>query len=93
MDATAAAGLADAARAYGFGVVATDYDDDGCVDLFVANDSNPNFLYRNSAANGAAVRERRPHRAASPSTARRAPRPAWASTPATTTATAASISC
>ena len=35
------------AGAYGFGVVATDYDDDGFVDLFVANDSNPNFLYRN----------------------------------------------
>ena len=35
------------ARGYGFGVVATDYDDDGLVDLFVANDSNPNFLYRN----------------------------------------------
>jgi hypothetical protein len=28
-------------------VVATDYDDHGWVDLFVANDSNPNFLYRN----------------------------------------------
>lgn len=40
-------GLDDAARAYGFAVVATDYDDDGQVDLFVANDSNPNFLYRN----------------------------------------------
>ncbi len=40
-------GLADPARAYGFGVVATDFDDDGFVDLFVANDSNPNFLYRN----------------------------------------------
>jgi hypothetical protein len=46
-DATAAAGLTDAAAAYGFGVVATDYDGDGRVDLFVANDSNPNFLYRN----------------------------------------------
>jgi hypothetical protein len=46
-DATAAAGLTDAAAAYGFGVVATDYDADGRVDLFVANDSNPNFLYRN----------------------------------------------
>ena len=40
-------GLADPARAYGFGVIATDYDDDGFVNLFVANDSNPNFLYRN----------------------------------------------
>ena len=40
-------GLMDRTRAYGYGVVATDYDDDGFVDLFVANDSNPNFLYRN----------------------------------------------
>jgi hypothetical protein len=40
-------GLSDRSRAYGYGVVATDYDDDGFVDLFVANDSNPNFLYRN----------------------------------------------
>jgi enediyne biosynthesis protein E4 len=46
-EAAEAHGLADTARAYGFGVVATDYDDDGFVDLFVANDSNPNFLYRN----------------------------------------------
>jgi dUTPase len=46
-EATAAHGLSDSARAYGFGVVATDYDHDGHVDLFVANDSNPNFLYRN----------------------------------------------
>ena len=46
-EVSAARGLADPARAYGFGVVATDYDDDGSVDLFVANDSNPNFLYRN----------------------------------------------
>jgi hypothetical protein len=46
-EATDTSGLADAARAYGLGVVATDYDDDGFVDLFVANDSNPNFLYRN----------------------------------------------
>jgi hypothetical protein len=46
-DATDRYGLSDSARAYGFGVVATDFDDDGQVDLFVANDSNPNFLYRN----------------------------------------------
>jgi len=47
VEASEAHGLGDPARAYGFGVVATDYDDDGLVDLFVANDSNPNFLYRN----------------------------------------------
>ena len=46
-EATEVHGLTDAARAYGFGVVATDYDDDGWPDLFVANDSNPNFLYHN----------------------------------------------
>jgi enediyne biosynthesis protein E4 len=47
IEATDAHGLTDAARAYGFGVVATDYDDDGWIDLYVANDTNPNFLYRN----------------------------------------------
>ena len=47
VEATDAHGLTDAARGYGFGVVATDYDDDGWVDLYVANDTVPNFLYRN----------------------------------------------
>src|SRR6185436_6481013 len=47
VEATEAHGLGDPAGAYGFGVVATDYDDDGWVDLFVANDSRPNFLYHN----------------------------------------------
>ncbi len=46
-EASAAAGLADPAKTYGLGVLATDYDGDGKVDLFVANDSNPNFLYHN----------------------------------------------
>ncbi len=46
-EASGAHGLTDAARAYGFGVVASDVNDDGAVDLFVANDSNPNFLYLN----------------------------------------------
>lgn len=47
VEATDAHGLTDRGRAYSFGVVATDYDGDGLVDLFVANDSNPNFLYHN----------------------------------------------
>lgn len=47
VEATDAHGLTDAARAYGFGVLATDYDGDGWIDLYVANDTNPNFLYHN----------------------------------------------
>jgi hypothetical protein len=46
-DATIAAGMEDLAEAYGMGVVATDLDGDGWTDVYVANDSNPNFLYRN----------------------------------------------
>jgi hypothetical protein len=47
VDATEARGLGDPAGGYGFSVVTTDFDDDGFVDLFVANDSTPNFLYHN----------------------------------------------
>ena len=32
---------------HGFGVVAADVNDDGLIDLFVANDMNPNFLFLN----------------------------------------------
>jgi enediyne biosynthesis protein E4 len=46
-EVTEARGLKDAAPAWGFGVIATDYDGDGWTDLYVANDSNPNFLYHN----------------------------------------------
>jgi hypothetical protein len=31
----------------GLGIVALDYDEDGDTDLYVANDTTPNFLYRN----------------------------------------------
>src|SRR5204862_4775411 len=46
-DATDEAGMTDTAESYGLGVLASDLDNDGDVDVYVANDSNPNFLYRN----------------------------------------------
>ena len=46
-DATDDAGMTDLAESYGLGVLASDLDDDGDIDVFVTNDSNPNFLYRN----------------------------------------------
>ena len=33
---------------YGLGATWTDFDDDGWPDLFVANDTTPNFVYRNN---------------------------------------------
>jgi hypothetical protein len=41
------AGVADSNGFYGLGVIASDFDDDGLIDIFVANDSTPNFHYRN----------------------------------------------
>jgi enediyne biosynthesis protein E4 len=46
-DLSEKAGVADRARNYGFGVAWVDYDDDGRLDLAVANDSTPSYLYRN----------------------------------------------
>ena len=34
----------------GLGVVAADLDDDGRIDLFVANDQSANYLFRNLGA-------------------------------------------
>jgi enediyne biosynthesis protein E4 len=45
-DISREAGIFDQ-RGNGLGVVAGDYDDDGWPDLFVANDTTPNFLYHN----------------------------------------------
>ncbi|HKN60911.1 MAG TPA: CRTAC1 family protein [Candidatus Acidoferrales bacterium] len=46
-DVSVKAGVSDPLGAYGFQGVFVDVDDDGWVDLVVANDSVPNFLYRN----------------------------------------------
>ena len=46
-DVTRDAGVADPNGLYGFGVAWLDMDDDGRLDLFVANDSGPNSVYRN----------------------------------------------
>jgi hypothetical protein len=66
-DATAESGLADVGRYFSFAPAAFDDDLDGDVDLYVANDSNPNYLYRNGGGgrfrevglwSGAALSER-----------------------------------
>ena len=46
-DVSAKAGVADPSGYYGFASVFVDVDDDGWVDLAVANDSVPNYLYHN----------------------------------------------
>ena len=71
---------------HGFGVVAADLNGDGRIDLYVANDMNPNFLFLNKGdgtfedateISGAAFDDE----GAVPSRA-------WGSTPRTSTATA-----
>jgi hypothetical protein len=47
VEATEEAGLEDRGLGFGFTVRAADYDGDGDLDLYVANDSDPNYLYRN----------------------------------------------
>ena len=46
-DVSLKAGVADRERRYGFASVFADLNDDGWLDLVVANDSTPNYLYRN----------------------------------------------
>jgi hypothetical protein len=45
-DVSAASGIGSH-RGNGLGVVLGDYDDDGVLDVFVANDTTPNFLFHN----------------------------------------------
>src|SRR5712671_6359104 len=46
-DVSVKAGVADREGRYGFASVFVDLDDDGWLDLVVANDSTPNYLYHN----------------------------------------------
>ncbi len=46
-EATLEAGFAEAPASYGLGVCPVDFDRDGDTDLYVANDSKANFLWRN----------------------------------------------
>jgi len=47
-DVSIKAGVSDPNGYYGMGVICSDFDDDGWVDIYVANDSTPNFLYHNN---------------------------------------------
>ena len=47
-DTTRQAGVVDASNLFGFGVAWFDLNDDGRLDLLVANDSGPNYVYRNA---------------------------------------------
>lgn len=46
-DATEKAGFLPGANYYSMGVMSFDYNNDGNIDVYVANDSTPNCLYRN----------------------------------------------
>ena len=47
-DVSEKSGITRASGTYGLGVSTLDFDNDGWVDVYVANDSNPSALYRNN---------------------------------------------
>ena len=47
-DVSEPSGITRASGTYGLGVATLDFDNDGWIDLYVANDSNPSALYRNN---------------------------------------------
>ena len=47
-DISGISGIENASGTYGLGVLTADFDNDGWVDVYVANDSSPNTLYRNN---------------------------------------------
>ena len=47
-DVSKKAGVSDPDGYYGLGVICSDFDGDGLVDIYLANDSTPNFLYHNN---------------------------------------------
>ena len=47
-DVSEKSGITRASGTYGLGVSTLDFDNDGWVDLYVANDSNPSAVYRNN---------------------------------------------
>src|SRR5215211_7207703 len=47
-DVSKQAGVIDENGYYGMGIITSDFDDDGLIDIFVANDSTPNYYYRNN---------------------------------------------
>lgn len=51
-DVTKQAGTLDADGYYGLGVVWSDFNNSGRLDAYVANDSTPNFFYRNDLPKG-----------------------------------------
>jgi enediyne biosynthesis protein E4 len=48
VDVSTASGITASSGTYSLGVSTLDFDDDGWVDLYVANDSSPSALYRNN---------------------------------------------